>query len=446
MKFWRRLIAVSVCVLLLVPLAAFPAQATVEDAAGYTVSTFWGNLKALSTLNLDDYEYRSLSEFWRQLMASEDPSSAYTSYVDGVETATGTGTVVNGGIRMFLPATEVNESGGTISTSSVGDAATAVFTGSSDGTYGYVWAVFGQVKAPFDCTYKMGAYIGGLNSRAYDLEDINQTGSALSGQWLPAEEVFFRPIDDSEIASFTVREYLDIYPYTGVSADYFEVNLSSDTRATAFSGPVGYYNENGEMVVDNSQTIINEGAMTLYNPATGQTSSFTDWAYDYESRGYTLTMDDGTIGKVTYGDENATVNLSDSDGNIITYNYYYMVDSSGGGSGGDTGGGDAGGGSVWDKLGGLVGGLLDGIIGIVNGVLSKVLDALIALVDMINGKLDTIVQAVLGLFDSIPQLFGGFLGLIKDLFVFLPAELVDLIEFGLVISLFTGLILMIFKR
>jgi len=71
-------------------------------------------------------------------------------------------------------------------------------------------------------------------------------------------------------------------------------------------------------------TIVNETNNTYYNPATGTTSTITDWFYNYEDRSYTLTLEGGTTSTVTYGDEHVTIIEGDT-----TYNVYYLVDGSG---------------------------------------------------------------------------------------------------------------------
>ncbi len=50
----------------------------------------------------------------------------------------------------------------------------------------------------------------------------------------------------------------------------------------------------------------------------------TDWQYDYSTRTYTVTLDNGKAQTITYGDENITILEGDT-----TYNVYYLVDGSG---------------------------------------------------------------------------------------------------------------------
>lgn len=102
--------------------------------------------------------------------------------------------------------------------------------------------------------------------------------------------------------------------------------------------------------------------------------------------------------------------------------------------------------SIWDKLGSLIGSVFHGILSVLGGILGKVLDALISLVGMLTDKLAALVESILTIFDTLPTLFAGFTGFLGAVFGFLPAELLLVMEFGLVAVLFVGLLLLIFKR
>lgn len=70
--------------------------------------------------------------------------------------------------------------------------------------------------------------------------------------------------------------------------------------------------------------IVNETNSTIYNPATGETHTMSDWSYNYEDRSYTVTTETGDTITITYGDENVTIKEGDT-----IYNIYYLVDGSG---------------------------------------------------------------------------------------------------------------------
>ena len=99
-----------------------------------------------------------------------------------------------------------------------------------------------------------------------------------------------------------------------------------NSRPTSITGNYGIIGDNGQItqVTDNS-SIVNETTNQFFNPSTGQTSTMTDWSYNYEDRSYQVTLESGDTVTVTYGDENITI-VQGGD----TYNIYYMV------PGGDT--------------------------------------------------------------------------------------------------------------
>lgn len=102
-------------------------------------------------------------------------------------------------------------------------------------------------------------------------------------------------------------------------------SISSDTRVGTFSGNFGYYGDNGQMILAENISIVNETNNTFHNPVTGDTAPVSSWTYDYGDRSYDITLDTGDTVTVTYGDENVTIVQG---GN--TYNVYYIVEQGGG--------------------------------------------------------------------------------------------------------------------
>lgn len=101
--------------------------------------------------------------------------------------------------------------------------------------------------------------------------------------------------------------------------------ITADTRVGTFSGNFGYYGDNGQMVLAENISIVNETNNTFHNPVTGDTAPVSSWTYDYGDRSYDITLDSGDTVTVTYGDENVTIVQG---GN--TYNVYYIVEQGGG--------------------------------------------------------------------------------------------------------------------
>ena len=118
--------------------------------------------------------------------------------------------------------------------------------------------------------------------------------------------------------------------YNITTSDISET-YNTGTRAASITGNYGIITESGDVQKIDSQTIVNEGNSTYYNPSTNETTTFTDWTYDYSDRSYTLTLESGDTTTITYGDEYVTIN----EGDTVT-NVYYIVESS---SGDDSGGG-----------------------------------------------------------------------------------------------------------
>lgn len=111
-----------------------------------------------------------------------------------------------------------------------------------------------------------------------------------------------------------------IYPQDDYSSVY-----ASDTRVGTFSGNFGYYGDNGQMILAENISIVNETNNTFHNPVTGDTAPVSSWTYDYGDLSYDITLDTGDTVTVTYGDENVTIVQG---GN--TYNVYYIVEQGGG--------------------------------------------------------------------------------------------------------------------
>ena len=104
----------------------------------------------------------------------------------------------------------------------------------------------------------------------------------------------------------------------------FETTYNINSRPTSITGDYGIIGDNGQIIKVEGDKIINETNNNYYNPATGETTTITDWSYNYEDRSYTVTTESGDTVTITYGDENVTIVEGDT-----TYNVYYLVNSSG---------------------------------------------------------------------------------------------------------------------
>ena len=69
-----------------------------------------------------------------------------------------------------------------------------------------------------------------------------------------------------------------------------------------------------------SNDIVNETTNTVYNPVTGDTTTYNSWQYDYSTRTYTFDNSQGGTTTVTYGDQYITITEGST-----TYNVYYLM-------------------------------------------------------------------------------------------------------------------------
>lgn len=143
------------------------------------------------------------------------------------------------------------------------------------------------------------------------------------------DQLSFKPpmsgnVDYCSFADF--QFYSPVYEFTPApSVDInFEATYNITSRPTSITSDYGIIGDSGQITKVEGNTIVNETNNNYYNPATGETTTITDWSYNYEDRSYTVTTEAGDTVTITYGDENVTIQEGDT-----TYNVYYLVDGSG---------------------------------------------------------------------------------------------------------------------
>lgn len=125
------------------------------------------------------------------------------------------------------------------------------------------------------------------------------------------------------VASAQFQGFSPVYKVTpDISLSDTTYNITS--RPTSITGDYGIIGDNGQIIKVEGDKIVNETNNTYYNPATGETTTITDWSYNYEDRSYTVTTESGDTVTITYGDEHVTIKEGDT-----TYNVYYLVNGSG---------------------------------------------------------------------------------------------------------------------
>lgn len=317
-------------------------------------------------------------------------------------------------------------------------------------------------------------------SSCYDSYDLSVTGiwSGFSYWYFPVFEI----IPDSVV---------DI-----TSGDTYNIN----SRPTSITGDYGIVGDNGQIIKVEGNKIVNETNNTIYNPATGQTTTITDWSYNYEDRSYTVTTESGDTITITYGDENVTIKEGDT-----IYNIYYLVDSGSGAPGPDVPGGcnhdwtetsrtdpscstpgkvtftcskcsqpktetipatghawviDRTVQTTYDEEGNLLqqgytiyscsvcGEQYKDMEGIGppgpsdgdNSGDSGLIEFLDGLIKSLSKNLHGAVELILSFFQEAPAMFGGFLDFLAAMFPFLPPEIMTLFTFGIAAVVFIGII------
>ena len=288
----------------------------------------------------------------------------------------------------------------------------------------------------------------------------------------------------------------EVIPDIVPSGDIYNIT----TRPTSITGDYGIIGDNGQIIKVEGDKIVNETNNTIYNPATGQTTTITDWSYNYEDRSYTVTTEAGDTVTITYGDENVTIKEDDT-----IYNIYYLVDSGSGAPGPDVPGGcnhdwtetsrtdpscstpgkvtftcskcsqpktetipatghawviDRTVQTTYDEEGNLLqqgytiyscsvcGEQYKDMEGIGppgpsdgdNSGDSGLIEFLDGLIKSLSKNLHGAVELILSFFQEVPAMFSGFLAFLTAMFPFLPPEIMTLLTFGIAAVVFIGII------
>ncbi len=204
---------------------------------------------------------------------------------------------------------------------------------SSGASFGAIGFEHCQFPLPFDCSYKR------ISSPYLDLSYRDTNGilksassfyggsstynhGTFGGNLSLNSKTYLKDLvgAQADVLYFSYTVYTPQYlliPDTSLTDDTYNIN----SRPTSITGDYGIIGDNGQIIKVEGNTIVNETDNTVYNPVTNTTSNVTDWQYDYSTRTYNLTLDNGTTSTVTYGDENVTIVEGDT-----TYNVYYLVE------------------------------------------------------------------------------------------------------------------------
>ena len=113
-----------------------------------------------------------------------------------------------------------------------------------------------------------------------------------------------------------------IFQITPASSDTPTINntYNINTRVNNFQG--NYYNNVTNNYYNNT-TIINETTNNYYDMTTNNYYTMSNWSYDYQSRTYFVTLEDGTTITVQFGDDCLTIT-----NNNVENSYQYVINNS----------------------------------------------------------------------------------------------------------------------
>lgn len=219
----------------------------------------------------------------------------------------------------------------------------------SKGCMTCTWGKLSDIWFTFDDVFPCDGYFDliqetvGYGSAAYR-ESTYQTRSYFEhGRWYKQWTGYEGQAIPSDSTISLIVNYTPSTSYADSSRIYFKlprfnvkvmtgsVNnyqpLSVDSRPATISGNLNFYDIDGTLKLAPDVHIVNETSKTVYNPVTNETYDMSGWQYDYSTRSYNITTNEGDTVNVTYGDENITIQKGGE-----TYNLYYTVNNNGGGA------------------------------------------------------------------------------------------------------------------
>ena len=112
-----------------------------------------------------------------------------------------------------------------------------------------------------------------------------------------------------------------MFQITPVSSDTPTINntYNINTRVNNFQGD---YYDNVTNNYYNNTTIINETTNNYYDMTTNNYYTMSNWSYDYQSRTYFVTLEDGTTITVQFGDDCLTIT-----NNNVENSYQYVINN-----------------------------------------------------------------------------------------------------------------------
>lgn len=120
-----------------------------------------------------------------------------------------------------------------------------------------------------------------------------------------------------DIIQCSMTLYTPVYVVEPYDTDMVTNNYYINTRVNNFNGD--YYDSVTNNYYNNT-TIVNETTNNYYDMTTNTTYVMQKWSYDYQSRTYFITLEDGTTVTVQFGDDCMTIT-----NNNVTNSYQYVI-------------------------------------------------------------------------------------------------------------------------
>ena len=118
-----------------------------------------------------------------------------------------------------------------------------------------------------------------------------------------------------------IRVTTPVFEVTPLASNTTTINntYNINTRVNNFQG--NYYNNVTNNYYNNT-TIINETTNNYYDMTTNNYYTMSNWSYDYQSRTYFVTLEDGTTITVQFGDDCLTIT-----NNNVENSYQYVINN-----------------------------------------------------------------------------------------------------------------------
>lgn len=201
------------------------------------------------------------------------------------------------------------------------------FSNRDDGQYMHTYFSNSHLfSAPVDGKYTCVTPVKQVIVRKKDLDGVISLNVEKLGSKAPYSECFAgegvpcgggSSLGTSWIKSGVFEFYAPIYKIEPVSTSPVTNNYYISTRVNNFNGD--YYNSVTNNYYNNT-TIVNETTNNYYDMTTNNNYTMSNWSYDYASRTYFITLEDGTTVTVQFGDDCMTITKND-----VTNSYQYVI-------------------------------------------------------------------------------------------------------------------------